>query len=234
MAGTHCRPQLHVLAVKHSVSQLVRAITVTAKLHCLRDNAWLTWSTSEPDILLSLHHNTTTQTDMAGPLISRAGLTDLLCAHCNGCMVASDMPRVQWLDQNTNAKMGIICSNSLQFWCRLKCFLVKYQTVLILNCKCIIFIYEYSIVLSYNCSKRYWNLHHGWGNIGSIFSDHISHKSCRSYHKVQIFFLYLINIDSVLQYPPTLFIVYHFSWEILSFLLHHSYKTAIVTRYFSD
>lgn len=58
----------------------------TAELHCLRDNAWLTWSTSEPDISLSLHHNTTTQTDMAGPLISRAGLTDLLCAHCNGCM----------------------------------------------------------------------------------------------------------------------------------------------------
>lgn len=109
MAGTH-RPQLHILAVKHSVSQLVRAITATAKLHCLRDNAWLTWSTSEPDILLSLHHNTTTQTDMAGPLISRAGLTDLLCAHCNGCMISSDMPKVQWLDQNTNTKMGVICS----------------------------------------------------------------------------------------------------------------------------
>lgn len=45
----------------------------TAELRCLRDNAWLTWSTSEPDILLSLHHSTTTQTDMAGPLISRAG-----------------------------------------------------------------------------------------------------------------------------------------------------------------
>lgn len=100
MAGTHRRPQLHVLAVKHSVSQLVRAIMATVELHCLRDNAWLTWSTSEPDILLSLHHNTTTQTDMAGPLISRAGLTDLLCAHCNGCMVSSNMPRVQWLHQH--------------------------------------------------------------------------------------------------------------------------------------
>lgn len=99
MAGTHCRPQLHVLAVKHSVSQLVRAIMATVKLHCLRDNAWLTWSTSEPDILLSLHHNTTTQTDMAGPLISRAGLTDLLCAHCNGCMVSSNVPRIRWRDQ---------------------------------------------------------------------------------------------------------------------------------------
>lgn len=92
-----------------SVSQLVRAITAAAKLHCLRDNAWLTWSTSEPDILLSLHHNTTSQTDMAGPLISRAGLTDLLCAHCNGCMVSSDVARLQRLDQNTNTKMELIC-----------------------------------------------------------------------------------------------------------------------------
>lgn len=64
-----------------------------AELHCLRDNAWLTWSTSEPDILLSLHHNTTTQTDMAGPLISRAGLTDLLCAHCNGFTISL---RIHW------------------------------------------------------------------------------------------------------------------------------------------
>lgn len=54
-----------------------------AELHCLSDNAWLTWSTSEPDILLSLHHNATTQTDMAALLISRAGFTDLLCAHCD-------------------------------------------------------------------------------------------------------------------------------------------------------
>ncbi len=107
MSGTHCRPHLHVLAVKHSVSQLVRAIMATAELHCLRDNAWLTWSTSEPDILLSLHHNTTTQTDMAGPLISRAGLTDLLCAHCNGCMLSSNMPRIQWLDQNTNIQFSV-------------------------------------------------------------------------------------------------------------------------------
>jgi len=67
--------------MKHSFSQLDRAITAAAELHCLRDNTWLTWSTSEPDILLSLHHITTTQTDMAGPLISRAGLTDLLCVH---------------------------------------------------------------------------------------------------------------------------------------------------------
>lgn len=101
LAGSHCRPRLNVLAVKHSVSQLVSAIMGTAELHCLRDNAWLTWSTSEPDILLSLRHNTTTQSDMAGPLISKAGLTDMLCAHCNGCLVTSNMPWIQWLDQNT-------------------------------------------------------------------------------------------------------------------------------------
>lgn len=101
-AGTHCRPQLHALAVKHSVSQLVRAIMATAELLCLRDNTWLTWSTSEPDILLSLHHNTTTQTDMAGPLISRAGLSDLLCARFNGCMAPSNMPRILRLPQNTD------------------------------------------------------------------------------------------------------------------------------------
>lgn len=78
----------------------------TAELHCLRDNAWLTWSTSEPDILLSVHHNTTTQTDMAGPLISRAGLTDLLCAHCNGCMLSL---RIQWLETQIYSVLSFRC-----------------------------------------------------------------------------------------------------------------------------
>lgn len=75
----------------------------TARLHCLRDNTWSTWSTSEPDILLSLHHSTTSQTDMAAPLISRAGLTDLLRAQCNGCMLSL---RIQW---NTNIQLSVFC-----------------------------------------------------------------------------------------------------------------------------
>lgn len=97
-------PRISREALTHSVSQLVGAIMATAELHCLRDNAWLTWSTSEPDISLSLHHNTTTQTDMAGPPISRAGLADLLCARCNGGALSSNTPRIRRRHQNTNIK----------------------------------------------------------------------------------------------------------------------------------
>lgn len=135
-----------------AVSQLVRAIMATAELHYLRDNAWLTWSTSEPDILLSLHHNTTTQTDMAGPLISRAGLTDLLCAHCNGCMVSSNMPRLQWLLQNINIKFCALVQK----------FYNKYQTVF--NDFWIVSVAFLHMNISFLLySKRYWNLNHGWG-----------------------------------------------------------------------
>lgn len=152
MAGTHCRPQLHVLAVKHSVSQLVRGIMATVELHCLRDNAWLTWSTSEPDILLSLHHNTTTQTDMAGPLISRAGLTDLLCAHCNGCMVSSNVPRIRWRDQNTNMQFSAFL---LEMFCH------RYIGRLVLKSDDWIVGLAFVSLFCYNYSKRRWILNYG-------------------------------------------------------------------------